>query len=345
MRTLIFIPPLAKHTGGVAVLLELARILHAHGREVRLVPREGAGPVPGAPQVPVLPWQALDLGPGDLWLVPEGWVNALAPGLQAGARNVVYCQNWAYLFSALPPGVHWGRLDVRFLAVSQPVAWFISQCTGRPAPVLRPGIDTALFAPPPHKPEGLRIAYMPRKNKALVERVREIVAARAAAGQGPFARTPPDWVVISGLPREGVAEALASCHFFLASGFPEGCPLPPLEAMAAGCFVVGFAGYGGWDYMRQAAPELPFAAVPWWPGRDTADLPLAGQDFGGNGIWVADADVLAASLALEQAASWRLAEAPRFDSALRHARSTALAYSLERQQERCLSLWPELERG
>jgi len=340
MRTCVFIPPVPQYSGGVAVLLELARHLHEAGREVCIVPRE-LNPVAAPPaSMPVTSLESLQLTADDIWLVPEGWVNALAPGLKVGARCLVYCQNWAYLLSALPENVHWGQLAVEFLAVSAPVAWFVTHCTGRPAPVLRPGIDVHRFAPPDRKPGGpLRVAYMPRKNKALVERVREIVTARSALPGSPLSQAGGvEWVPISGVPHEQVAGLLASSHFFLVSGFPEGCPLPPLEAMASGCFTLGFHGFGGWDYMRQTAPDLPFAAALWWPqepGQGADGYP----ELGGNGIWVADADVLAAAMALEQAVAWKLEQNPLFDQTLENARATALRYSLEQQRTRCLELW------
>jgi hypothetical protein len=337
MRTRVFIPPLRAHAGGVAVLLQIAAILHQAGHDVLLAPREGQGPFPEpASSVPVHPWEALELTADDLWLVPEGWVNALAPGLRAGARCLVYCQNWAYLFSALPPDVQWGALPVRFLAVSHPVAWFMEQTTGQQAALLRPGMDLQRFHPP-EQPQAdvtqpLRVAFMPRKNKALVERVREIVLARRVAGLHALDL---EWVEISGLPPHEVAERLRSAHMFLASGFPEGCPLPPLEAMACGCLPVGFAGFGGWDYMRHAMPDLPGAARPWWPER-----PVETQAaWGGNGFWCADADVLAAALALEEAARWWLTRDPRLAQILKNCQDTARAYSTERQSENVLALW------
>ena len=103
MRTFLFLPPVRRPAGGVAVILRLAEVLHRSGRETALVARERAGWIPeeSADRAPVILWPDLALTPGDLWLVPEGWVNALAPGLEAKARCLVYCQNWAYLFSAL----------------------------------------------------------------------------------------------------------------------------------------------------------------------------------------------------------------------------------------------------
>lgn len=328
----IFLPPLKSPTGGLAVLHQVAASLHSAGLPVALVPRE---PQPWTPDcsrdVPVVQWTDLALGPDDLWLVPEGWVNALAPGLNSGARTVLYVQNWAYLFSALPPGVSWSQLAVQFLAVSDPVAWFIRESTGQDAPILRPGIDLALFQPPsaPLPAAPVRVAYMPRKNKAWAAQIRAVVENRAA-------RTPSspaiEWIEIAGQNQEGVAAMLRRSHLFLATGYPEGCPLPPLEAMASGCPVVGYGGLGGFDYMRQAAP-LPGAFAPWFP---LCDVP-----WGGNGLYAADADVMAAALALEAAVGWAHCGDPRYTAAVDAALATAQAYSTEHQRQSVLALWRE----
>ncbi|MGE4298726.1 MAG: glycosyltransferase family 1 protein [Desulfovibrionaceae bacterium] len=336
MRTFIFIPPVSKPTGGVAVLVQMVTHLRRAGFEAFAVPREGGlGYYDGA-DVPVRPWNALDLTPDDIWVAPEGWPNALAPGLSARARCVVYCQNWSYLFSSLPENVHWTQLPVHFLAVSQPVAWFIKETTGRDAPILRPGIDLGHFVPPPAKPDGpIRIAFMPRKNKALVERIRETLLARLVmAGQADAVR----FVPISGQTGDGVTRLLADAHIFLASGFPEGCPLPPLEAMACGCLPVGFGGFGGWDYMRQAPQDNPAGCfAPWWPLRDVP--------WDGNGLWAADADVPAAALALEEAVRWLRTGDPRATDALAACRATAQAYAEAAQAERLAALWTRAASG
>lgn len=348
MRTFFFLPPVRQAAGGITVIRRMAAFLAASGREVFLVPREtpgqGAGWAPSEAWVdaPVVAWNTLALSPGDLWVVPEGWVNALTPGLNAGARCLVYVQNWAYLLSALPEGVSWRKLPVEFLAVSDPVAQFVAATTGQTSPVLRPGIDTDLFKPSRKKPatgerpERMRIAWMPRKNKALGRQIQdtfqhldEDLAARC------------EWLEISGMTAQGVAGALGSAHIFLATGFPEGCPLPPLEAMACGCLPVGFMGFGGADYMRQAlsAHDDPAPFAPWWPLRD---VPWGGAT-GGNGLWSADADILGAALHLKTAATWILEGHPRLSATLANARATADAYSLDVQRQNVLDLWTQLE--
>jgi len=286
MKTWIFYPPLKAMSGGCMVLLQIARQLQTLGRLGGILYWDDP---PGGAECAGLPWVkagAADMATGDTYVVPEGWPNALVLGLRRGCRTLVYCQNWSYLFHGLEPGIHWRDLPVEFLAVSDPVAWHMEQVLGKRPPIIRPALDTRLFQPPASKPEGtLRIGFMPRKNKALAEQIRRIFEER-----NPKAGV--QWVPIHGLDRSGVAEALRSCHVFLVTGFPEGCPLPPLEAMACGCLCVGFTGFGGWDYMRQVEPN---GYAP--HGYALRDVP-----WDGNGWWSADGDVLGAAIGLERAA-------------------------------------------
>jgi hypothetical protein len=334
MATFFALPPLPKPTGGLAVLHRLAAALFAAGQDVRLAAREERRWAPEySRNAPAVPWDLARPTSDDIWLAPEGWVGLLAPGLAAKARCLVYVQNWAYLFSSLPEGVTWDRLPVQFLAVSRPVAWHLAQATGVAPPLLRPGIDLARFSPPAARPAAppVRVAWMPRKNSAQGRMVIDFLAARQARGLCP----PLAWVEIAGQDPAGVADLLRSCHLFLVTGFPEGCPLPPLEAMACACLPVGFTGFGGHDYMRQADPDLPGAARPWWPTQHADEFP-------GNGLWVADADVPAAALALERAARRVLPDSPEghlHRVALDGAAATAARFSLEAQARAAVELW------
>ena len=328
-RTFVFLPPLRTISGGLAVLADTAALVAEAGFPVSLVLRDPAAPpLPLPPQLPVVPMGQMGLTPDDSYLVPEGWPNALAPGLSAGARCVVYCQNWAYLWNGLPEGVGFDRLPVSFLAVSDPVARFIGRALGTVPPVLRPGIDAGRFFPPPAKPAPapIRVGFMPRKNKALAAMIRRMAEARVKRSGLSL-----EWLAIEGLAPDGVAEALRSCHVFLATGFPEGCPLPPLEAMACGCVVAGFAGFGGWDYMRQAdahghAPSVALRDVSW----------------GGNGFFAADGDVYGAVSCLEAAAGLWTTGGAELASTLENASRTAAAYGVAARKERVSRIWTDL---
>ncbi len=316
MKTWIFYPPLKAMSGGCMVLLQIARQLQTLGRLGGILYWDDP---PGGAECAGLPWVkagAAGMTTGDTYVVPEGWPNALVLGLRRGCRTLVYCQNWSYLFHGLEPGVRWRDLPVEFLAVSDPVAWHMEQVLGKRPGILRPAIDSTLFFPPVAKPDGpMRIGFMPRKNKALAEHIRRIFEERNP-------RAGVEWIPIHGLDRSGVAEALRSCHIFLITGFPEGCPLPPLEAMACGCLCAGFTGFGGWDYMRQFEPH---GYAP--HGYALRDVP-----WGGSGWWSADGDVLGAALGLERAVEVCLQQGDAHGSIQDSCARAIRSYGREMQQ-------------
>ncbi len=316
-------------SGGLAVLYQVAERLRELELPVALTSTQTGAP--GLEQrreegFAVLPWAELNLREDDCCLVPEGWPNALAPAFKARARALVYVQNWAYLLSGLPAGVAWQRLPVSFLAVSQPVAWFVEELLGLPlAGTLRPAVDTHTFCPGVKPQDRLRVAWMPRKNKALGEQARQIAEALLFPRPLPV---PLEWVELHRMTREEVAAELASCHVFLSTGFPEGLGLPPLEAMACGCLPVGFSGFGGWDYMRQArlygyVPPFPLRDVPW----------------SGNGFYTPDGDVIGAARCLEEALRLAASKAPALDALLAQGQAAAASYSLEAQRKTVAALW------
>jgi hypothetical protein len=118
------------------------------------------------------------------------------------------------------------------------------------------------------------------------------------------------WVPIGGMSRQQMAQVLGESLVFASLSRFEGLGLPPLEAMAAGCLVCGFDGYGGSEY---ASPD--------------------------NGSWVADGDLeafseaIAGLLAMDDAAAARRVAT---------SRATAASYSVERFNAELLRAWQHL---
>lgn len=328
MRTFFYLPPLKTATGGMAVIVSLASQLALAGHATALAI---SAPLPARleldPAIPVLPLKEVELGPEDRWVVPEGWPNALAPGLAAKAACCVFVQNWNFLHGQLPAGVSWAQLPVRMVAISHPVARFVRETAGITAPVISPAVNPRIFHPavfPPQNPPLLRVAWMPRKNRGLAKQIREIYAARAALNRLPELQ----WLEIDHLSAREVAAHLQNAHIFLATGFPEGFGLPPLEAMACGCLVAGFTGMGGWEYMRQALfngfqPLFPLPEVSWGP----------------NGFYAADGDVWGAVLCLEAAAKALCSNGDALAALRENAQKTAAWYTREHQLAQAVSIW------
>ncbi len=348
----IFIPPLSSMSGGLWVLLQVGEHLARLGHAVSFVIHEQGAALPlytsirQKTSLPLMSWGQAGITDQHVWIVPEGWTHALILGLRVGARCIVYMQNWAFGLRALPENVSWHQLPVEFLHVSEPVRLCLKEITGKDGPILRPGIDTTLFYPPQRDMDAaaqgkIRIAWMPRKNKGLGAQIIDAFTQRCARSH---AYMEVEWVEIVKIPHEKVGEVLRSCHIFLLTGFPEGCPLPPLEAMASGCIPVGFTGLGGWDYMRQAAQE-PYLAKPFFTLQPTpADVALA-QSAGfdspvGNGFFVEDAHVLAATLALEHAALLVHKGGEALALVRKHMALTVQGYTLEKQYEQIQRLEP-----
>jgi glycosyltransferase involved in cell wall biosynthesis len=103
-------------------------------------------------------------------------------------------------------------------------------------------IDGNLFKP---RRKRLQICYMPRKRRDETSFIREMFRVK----HPQLANIP--WVRIDGQSETATARIMGESAIFLALGRHEGLGLPPLEAMASGCLVVGFHGGGGREYARR----------------------------------------------------------------------------------------------
>ena len=229
----------------------------------------------------------------------------------------------------LPQGVRWKQLPLEYLAVSRPVAWFMREVLAlETRDIVPPAIDDIFFHNGTRPGSHVRVAFMPRKNRALGEQIQRVASAYLAERAGSPRL---EWVEIHNKTRAEVAELLSSCHLFMSTGFPEGFGLPPLEAMASGCVPVGFTGFGGWEYMRQSRITgfLPQGLIPAGP---PYALPPSPQDVYGNGFFSADGDTLGAGLALAHAARAAYENSEHWQGLCRSCRETAASYALSAQK-------------
>ena len=104
-----------------------------------------------------------------------------------------------------------------------------------------------------------RLHWMPRKNPQEVEAVLTGIQRAGLQHSAGWQGEP-----LQGLSHDQVAERLNGARLFLAFGHPEGFGLPIAEAMAAGCWVVGYSGGGGKELFRFGASEE--VAFGDWPG-------------------------------------------------------------------------------
>ena len=165
------------------------------------------------------------------------------------------------------------------------------------------GVDIDRFSSSTDKRH--QIAFMPRKLGADAIQAFNILHSR---------RSLEGWeiVPIDGMPEVRVAETLRHARVFLSTCEEEGFGLPPLEAAAAGCSVVGYTGYGAAEFMR---PEF---CKP-----------------------VTQGDVLALAKTLAEVVEEhnQLGSVPMTGSAQAHRRFVEMNYSLECQQKSVVEAW------
>lgn len=174
----------------------------------------------------------------DILVVPEIY----GPFLHELPREpalIVFNQNAYLTFSGSSPGRELYRDVSALLTVSQDNAEYLRFAFPQiPVDIIRPSIPAEIFS----RSEGIpqrRIAYMPRRRREDVDQVFGILGSRLN-GWEP--------VPLDGLSQRATANSLRECPLFMALSQREGFGLPPAEAMAAGCYVVGFTGLAGREY-------------------------------------------------------------------------------------------------
>ena len=279
------------------------------GRRVNSVAWLGA---PVAPVVQLAGGRRRRLSSDDYIVMPE-FYGGMLPACGFGSRMVIFNQGaqCTYNFCA-PDSPAPVSLDVRRLVGLIGVSELIRDCVAYVAPdlpiFLTPnGVDTARFHPGEAKRR--QIAYMPRKLPGTVTQVLQMVRARGALR---------DWTLcpIDGVGEDEVARRLRGSAVFLSTCHDEGFGLPPLEAGACGCIVVGYTGIAARQFMR---PEFCHP--------------------------VPQGDILAFAQTLERVLRQYDADpAPLLAQARAFAAHVHDSYSLARESEAVVAVWDELIR-
>jgi hypothetical protein len=195
---------------------------------------------------PIVARPSLELERGDVLVVPEHR-GGLARERCGAASVVMLNQNHFRTFLGAGfedrwPGSYPGWPNVKaVLATSETIRRFMGLALRDPLPVYPVSlvIDAARFAP---RPKQRRFALMFRKRRAEAEIVAQLIARTGLQG----------WAIdaIGEQPLDEVARIFSEAAIFLSFSQEEGFGLPPAEAMAAGCYVVGFTGDGGREVMQ-----------------------------------------------------------------------------------------------
>lgn len=184
----------------------------------------------------VLAAPAVELSRRDVLVVPEIY-GPYFDRLPEGPRLVAFNQNAYLTFARLAPGqdLSYRRFEAA-MTVSRDSAEYLRFAFPRLEVAVVPNsIDCEVFHPGTGLPPR-RLATMPRKRRDEADQILRLLGDRLDGWEV---------VEIESRPEAEVAALLRDAPIFLALGRQEGFGLPAAEAMASGCFVVGFPGFGG----------------------------------------------------------------------------------------------------
>jgi hypothetical protein len=190
------------------------------------------------------------LGPEDVLVVPEFFASGmhLRP---SEPRKIIFNQGAYHTFDYAaddgPPGAPYTEVPnlAAILTVSDDSAALLRYTfPGLPVHQARAVVNRALFHPE-GRPSGRRIAFVPRRRPLERRQLFHMLRARGVLD---------GWELcpIEGRTEAQTAGLMRSSALFLSFSEREGFGLPPVEAMASGCFVVGYSGLGGREYFDAA---------------------------------------------------------------------------------------------
>ncbi len=264
MKIFVFCPDDNSPVGGIRILYRHVDVLRKHGYDARIVHMsrnfrctwfENETPVVGMDD---LQWQR-----DHVVVIPENYGENAGDALPLrkkglfgrkdvrfnlkDVKKVIFNQNGNYTFDhhSLDPHVlttPYLRSDVLATMVVSNKDYDYLKWIFPHMPVFRihNSIDRSIFYPGPKE---RLICYMPRKNPMDIQRVVNGVKFLGAL---------EGWKLqgLHGLNQMEVASKLRHAAVFLSTGVVEGLALPPLEAMASGCVMVGYHGNNAAEFCR-----------------------------------------------------------------------------------------------
>jgi glycosyltransferase involved in cell wall biosynthesis len=230
------------NSGGEAVNEDHVLALRAMGYRAYLFYIEDTPIGHFASRAPVLrAGKSMVFAPKDVLVVPEPWRFHIDGFASMDVKKIMHCQNPYYLFNGVDDVSQIAKKGISAVITCSDYTSGLMQRAGYEGALqtIQPALS-GLFKNTREKK--LQIAYMPRKREFETSFVKGLFKSIY-----PELREIP-WVPIHNMSLEDCARTLDESAIFAAFSYIEGLGLPPLEAMASGCVVVGFNGLGGSDY-------------------------------------------------------------------------------------------------
>ena len=251
-------PDLNFPSGGVKKLYELVDTLNDNGVESYIIHTSKDFRITWFENsTKVTDFISIRLALDDILLLPEV-IGEQMLSYYPGVRKIIFCQNSFYalqMFYGKPE-----KFQEVFIHQDIILVLVVSDYDFKLFKWLYPeikisrficGIDERLFYFPSDKKR--IISVMPRKLKSDYNFLENLLQVKGILKNYSLQ-------VIEDVPYVKCAEVMRDSAVFLSFSHKEGFGLPPAEAMACGCIVVGYHGQGGKEYFNK---EFSYTIEPW----------------------------------------------------------------------------------
>jgi hypothetical protein len=250
--TIYYLCPYSKApSGGIRVIYRHVDALNAAGFDAAVLHQKTAQrPAWFNNATRVVGAEDITFADHDVLVVPEFYGPSLDQ-LPVGPRIVIFNQGAYFTFELIPFGDTGAGAPyvgipglVGLLTVSHDSVELLRHTFPTlPVHLARPVVDGSVFHPGtlPQR----RISYTTHRREREREHLLHILRSRGVLDG--WQTTP-----IDGYTEQETAQIMRETALFLSFSEREGFGLPPAEAMASGCYVIGYTGNAGWEYFDTA---------------------------------------------------------------------------------------------
>jgi hypothetical protein len=252
--------------GGVKFHHRLAEGLMALGQRARVASSQPLQPTWFDSTAPLCDVASLAPNAHQTFILPEDMAEPLRAFASWPQRKIVFMQNHFYASRGLMGARSYAEFGVSQIWAASDVMTAYAQQRFPALPCYRVPcyVDTALFKPLAKKRQ---IALLPRKRPDEALFIQDLFWARYPQ----LANIP--WITLHNRHEREVAATLGESEVFLSLQRLEGLGLTALEALAAGCKVVGFGGayapplhnqfFSLWQHEQEIVEKISDLAAIW----------------------------------------------------------------------------------
>lgn len=192
----------------------------------------------------------LSVNPDDFLIIPEGFPDVMKKTAQVSCKRIVFAQSWFYILNAMQPGEKWQHFGIKdVISASDAISEYLtSVMPGLSVKDFKQGINRDIFKVPTKISDKMpMVAFSASRGPENKLKTYNIIKTFYAFY--PHLK----WIrfqELEGMDREEYAERLSSCAFYLYTDDVAGFGTAPLEAMACGTHTIGWASFGGKEYMN-----------------------------------------------------------------------------------------------